>query len=222
MSRDTVASVGVGRKPLPETTSGMTHVCVFRHALALDELRVKYLPEYVHGGAGPSYGGDVKEVWFAGSHSDVCVPCCLLTVTPFIDHYNIFSGGGNVPNVYLNNFGPALRWMAYEALSHGLKMDYRAKSPKILSKPKPSMTWGWRMLEIPPIQRLVYEDQDSTTRRQVILSSLCPYPTEALFPAHICKNLASCSQVKKFINPSYASINIMIFRRRACIQRSRV
>jgi hypothetical protein len=54
----------------------MGHVCVFRHALALDERRVKFLPEYVNGGLGPKANGnqeasDVKEVWFAGSHSDV-------------------------------------------------------------------------------------------------------------------------------------------------------
>ena len=57
----------------------MVHVCKFRHALALDERRVKFLPEYVNGGLGPLPNDgasalkrcDVKEVWFAGSHSDV-------------------------------------------------------------------------------------------------------------------------------------------------------
>ena len=36
-------------KSLPLTDSA-DHVCFFRHALALDERRVKFLPEYVHGG----------------------------------------------------------------------------------------------------------------------------------------------------------------------------
>jgi hypothetical protein len=63
----------------------MQHVCVFRHALALDERRVKFLPEYVNGGLGPTKEsdnesdsesnseskGDVKEVWFSGTHSDM-------------------------------------------------------------------------------------------------------------------------------------------------------
>jgi uncharacterized protein (DUF2235 family) len=77
IDRDTVSSVGIVRGPtLPETTTGMTHVCAFRHALALDELRVKFLPEYANGGEGPRYKsekavGNVKEVWFAGSHSDM-------------------------------------------------------------------------------------------------------------------------------------------------------
>jgi hypothetical protein len=59
----------------------MKHVCVFRHALALDERRVKFLPEYANGGVGPTLHddtgagvtGNVKEVWFAGSHSDMYV-----------------------------------------------------------------------------------------------------------------------------------------------------
>lgn len=34
----------------PQTIEGMKHVCYFRHALALDERRVKFLPEYVYGG----------------------------------------------------------------------------------------------------------------------------------------------------------------------------
>ncbi|KDQ22563.1 hypothetical protein PLEOSDRAFT_1050242, partial [Pleurotus ostreatus PC15] len=42
---DTVSSIGVTRSPsFPETVNGMKHVCVFRHALALDERRVKFLP----------------------------------------------------------------------------------------------------------------------------------------------------------------------------------
>jgi hypothetical protein len=76
-ARDTVSSIGIVRGiSLPETTNGMRHVCVFRHALALDERRVKFLPEYVNGGIGPLpgdrfSGGDVKEVWFSGTHSDM-------------------------------------------------------------------------------------------------------------------------------------------------------
>ncbi|KAL0948761.1 hypothetical protein HGRIS_008892 [Hohenbuehelia grisea] len=78
---DTVSSVGLAREiSLPETTTGMDHVCAFRHALALDERRVKFLPEYANGGDGPKPAqredtdwSGVKEVWFAGSHSDMYV-----------------------------------------------------------------------------------------------------------------------------------------------------
>ncbi|KAJ8517470.1 hypothetical protein ONZ45_g5361 [Pleurotus djamor] len=102
---DTVSSIGILRgKALPETVSGMGHVCHFRHALALDERRVKFQPEFANGGLGrrEGDGGDVKEVWFAGSHSDI--------------------GGGSIRNKDLKNFGPALRWMTYEAMAHGLLM----------------------------------------------------------------------------------------------------
>ena len=36
---------------IPRTIDGMKHVCYFRHALALDERRVKFLPEYAYGGS---------------------------------------------------------------------------------------------------------------------------------------------------------------------------
>ena len=43
---------------LPRTVDGMAHVCYFRHALALDERRVKFLPEYSYGGA--TQGSDIE------------------------------------------------------------------------------------------------------------------------------------------------------------------
>ena len=76
---------------MPGTDEINDDICYFRHALAMDERRVKFLPEYVRGGAsiGPrgglgevrrsgwngegSAGPRVKEVWFAGCHSDMCV-----------------------------------------------------------------------------------------------------------------------------------------------------
>jgi len=95
-SRDTVSSVGIIRnKMLPYTAKGMKHVCFFRHALALDERRVKFLPEYAYSGATlqvpktpsialatlsktlavvgttTSFTNHTKEVWFRGSHSDM-------------------------------------------------------------------------------------------------------------------------------------------------------
>ena len=73
--RDTVASVGIVRgNPFPLTSSA-AHICTFRHALALNERRVKFLPEYIDGGSSVSPSDDrpvdVKEVWFAGTHSDM-------------------------------------------------------------------------------------------------------------------------------------------------------
>jgi len=84
-----VSSIGIirGKRMLPGTIDGMKHVCYFRHALALDERRVKFLPEYAYGGRATKSGEredngiksgntitidpHTKEVWFAGTHSDM-------------------------------------------------------------------------------------------------------------------------------------------------------
>ncbi|KAJ3886497.1 WD40 repeat-like protein [Lentinula edodes] len=147
---DTVSSVGVvRRKTLPLTTAGMDHVCYFRHALALDEHRVKFLPEYSHGGTSvhvhePASGEPkVKEVWFAGSHSDV--------------------GGGNTINTELDKFGPATRWMSLQAMSAGLQLfPFQKKWVKEVHIHQ-SMTWYWRVLEIFPLQRRCYSGQKKFT-----------------------------------------------------------
>ncbi|KAI0042230.1 WD40 repeat-like protein [Auriscalpium vulgare] len=146
---DTVSSIGFARGPsLPETTTGMTHVCVYRHALALDERRGKFQPEYANGGEGPPIGGeargDVKEVWFVGSHSDI--------------------GGGNVRNLELDHFGAALRWMSYEAITHGLRMSPRRGEWQTFA-PNISVHWFYKILDCIPYRRLSYKDRDSTTRR---------------------------------------------------------
>jgi hypothetical protein len=103
-----VSSVGFLRQmPLPLTDTA-DHVCFFRHALALDERRVKFIPEYLlksessdsrapktasgdpkgqsktevkpkdntltegePSPSSPDSGVKVKEVWFAGTHSDM-------------------------------------------------------------------------------------------------------------------------------------------------------
>ncbi|KAI0044937.1 hypothetical protein FA95DRAFT_1608100 [Auriscalpium vulgare] len=139
---DTVASVGVVKGPsLPETTTGMRHVCVFRHGLALDERRCKFLPEFANGGAGPSQAGigNVKEVWFVGTHADV--------------------GGGNVPGIV----GPAMHWMTSEALAHGLRAQPVSGWESF--PPHPSLGWIWKIIEVLPVRRLSYKDAASTTRR---------------------------------------------------------
>ena len=63
--RDTVSSVLCGSK-LKDTECGK-YICIFRQALALDERRVKFIPEYVE------HQSNVKEVWFVGNHSGMYV-----------------------------------------------------------------------------------------------------------------------------------------------------
>ena len=74
--RDTVSSVGVFRNKDYPCARLADNICFFRHALALDERRVKFLPEYVVAkeewfSAGEFVRPRCKEVWFRGSHSDV-------------------------------------------------------------------------------------------------------------------------------------------------------
>ncbi|KAJ7441244.1 hypothetical protein FB451DRAFT_1058209 [Mycena latifolia] len=153
---DTVSSVGVFRgKPLPLTSSAR-HICTFRHALALDECRVKFLPEYVDGGSSTASDStdagspiDVKEVWFAGTHSDI--------------------GGGINKNLDLNLSSVPLLWMENEAASAGLRLRARpaggAWNMADLQKDDlhESLTNGWKPLEYLPLTRLSYRTPDDLT-----------------------------------------------------------
>ncbi|KAJ8094997.1 hypothetical protein PM082_010215 [Marasmius tenuissimus] len=153
---DTVSSVGVVRNEcLPMTVEGMLHVCYFRHALALDERRVKFLPDYACGGGSPISDSEknssmphTKEVWFVGTHSDI--------------------GGGNVDNAALNNNRPALRWMSQEAENAGLRIvDLFVGSStddptmKDGTKIKESLKGLWKSLEYFPLKRLAYGSESA-------------------------------------------------------------
>ncbi|KAJ7321103.1 hypothetical protein DFH08DRAFT_640331, partial [Mycena albidolilacea] len=143
---DTVSSIGVFRgKPLPLTSSA-THICTFRHALALDEHRVKFLPEYVDGGSSAtSTSGenslpiDVKEVWFAGSHSDM------------------------YQNVSLNLSSVPLLWMESEAEVAGLRLEPRASGGvwnlEDLRRHDghESLRGAWKPMEYLPLNRLSFQ-----------------------------------------------------------------
>ncbi|TFK24528.1 hypothetical protein FA15DRAFT_741070 [Coprinopsis marcescibilis] len=143
--RDTVSSIGIarGKHVLPGTTKGMQHVCYFRHALALDERRVKFLPEYAWGGSpvdrrkkdesakqeNPSRQLETKdtepphivEAWFPGTHSDI--------------------GGGNRQN-------------------KGMDRNFtRELLPKEHVEIKESLTGVWHLFELLPFKRQTYTVQ---------------------------------------------------------------
>ncbi|QRV78732.1 hypothetical protein RhiJN_06747 [Ceratobasidium sp. AG-Ba] len=96
---DTVASVGVLTRKVFPLTDECGHVTYFCHALALDECRVKFLAEYVNKNSG---GSVLKQVWFAGTHSDI--------------------EGGNKVNTTLDRGGEPLKWMMEEAYARGLSI----------------------------------------------------------------------------------------------------
>ncbi|KAJ7301375.1 hypothetical protein DFH08DRAFT_103192 [Mycena albidolilacea] len=154
---DTVSSVGVFRgQPLPLTTSA-DHVCHFRHALALDERRVRFLPEYVRNSLSQDkeLRGTIKEVWFAGTHSDI--------------------GGGNRKNISLDLAGVPLLWMENEATSAGLHLQARSDvwNWEKLKRDKPfeSLKGPWWLLEKIPLTRSAYNEQDpdETIRCKLIM-----------------------------------------------------
>ncbi|KDR70478.1 hypothetical protein GALMADRAFT_76068 [Galerina marginata CBS 339.88] len=159
---DTVSSIGIvrGKRMLPRTIDGMKHVCYFRHALALDERRVKFLPEYAYGGdAKPpanSEGNIPSPLWFAGTHSDI--------------------GGGNAENSGMNRSRPPLRWMVFEAGALGLRTApfERTLLPEEQIDIRESLTWVWWPLELLFFNRLTYtrrEQGKQTTHKPHLGSS---------------------------------------------------
>ena len=77
------------------------------------------------------------------------------------------SGGGNEDNIKLMRFGPSFRWMLYEALEKGLRLEpYQGGwSPPTH---RPSMTPIWLIMELYPWKRLAYIGRDQTERWLVI------------------------------------------------------
>ncbi|KAH7889111.1 hypothetical protein F5I97DRAFT_1804244, partial [Phlebopus sp. FC_14] len=145
---DTVSSVGLIRGDVfLSTSSSAAHACHFRHALALDERRVKFMPEYFHevnvGVHERNDQPDIKEVWFAGSHSDV---------------YVAFQAG----NV-------SLLWMREEAVGKGLRL----KPTDVVWMPDDldfgtsnSMSRVWKFVEWFPIKHQVsYTGAGESARR---------------------------------------------------------
>ena len=176
LARDTVSSLGFIKRSVHITESvSVTNACHFRHALALDEYRVKFMPEYfleMNANSVPD-NRDVKEVWFAGSHSDVYVisqSTEVINLTCFA-----FRGGtgrpmtihdranahieDNDPGPYNAHAGNApFLWMRQEAAIHDLKLGQREFTwdPKDIDFGQiSSMTPVWKMAEMLPIRHQV-------------------------------------------------------------------
>jgi uncharacterized protein (DUF2235 family) len=157
---DTVASVLVPRGDrfvptllmLPYTRTNPS-VQVFRHAMAIDERRRMFrLNRWLDpqpfvanpfDPAAPRVEQDVKQVWFAGSHSDV-------------------GGGYPEPESGLSKY--PLGWMIDQAVAHGFRINVAMRNNLVLGQPRaggknvyvapnssaelhPSLTPGWRPLE---------------------------------------------------------------------------
>lgn len=142
---DTVSSVGWVYNParIPYTAKN-PDVAVGRHALALDEKRAFFIRNLwqFDPTASPEGPHDIKEVWFAGVHSDV---------------------GGGYPERDSGLAKITLEWMLREAEEHGFVVDRQAKERELglagqgRAKPDPnakmhnSMTWLWALAEFVPL-----------------------------------------------------------------------
>lgn len=137
---DTVSSVGWVWDPLKlPYTAQNPDMANGRHAVSIDERRC-YFRNNLWGSALPNQ--DIKQVWFAGVHSDV---------------------GGSYPYAESGLSQITLEWMLCEALSYGLLVDpQKAKSAVGRIPPPPpvapdpgagthnSLTFWWWILELLP------------------------------------------------------------------------
>lgn len=165
---DTVSSVGWIWNPLrlPYTARdpGMAHG---RHAVSIDERRC-YFRTNLWGD--PLAGQDIKQIWFAGVHSDV---------------------GGSYAEVQSGLSKITLEWMLCEAVPLGLLVD-RHRAEKVLGgipppppvPPDPaagihnSLTWKWWILEIFPHR--YYDSALMRTRYRIPLGASRAIPEGAV------------------------------------------
>ena len=68
------------------------------------------------------------------------------------------SGGGNIYNLKSELFGPPLRWMLYEGIEFGLRVEPFQAGEWAGPVHNPSMNWFWSIMEFIPIPRLSYGD----------------------------------------------------------------
>lgn len=172
------------------TSASAAHACNFRHALALDELRVKFMPEYFHemnSQRGEGNGdiskyivqktdatdsdqhhspvtknsnetttSDIKEVWFTGSHSDVCVSFRSSGLGS--SHRILCRGGMNRSGKSYQAGNVSLLWMRWEAAANGLILkptDIVWVSDDIDFGIINSMTHTWKFVKYLPIKHQV-------------------------------------------------------------------
>jgi uncharacterized protein (DUF2235 family) len=134
---DTVKSVGYLRpRSLPHTRRNPI-VRTVRHALSIGESRSFYVPTTWGGldadSEPPIDGQDVREIWFAGNHTDV-------------------GGGYGADESGLARI--SLRWMIDEAVACGLRVDGAGYDETFARGSQPSLVahdelghWAWRVSE---------------------------------------------------------------------------
>lgn len=108
----------------------------------------------------------VKEVWFAGSHSDVYALSTFSTIDlPMTSSTS--RGGGHLPNDQLNLQSAPLLWMIHEAAIAGLLLTQSTVEWKIRdleqTRPYKSLRSFWWILERVPIHRQSRSNSEGTS-----------------------------------------------------------
>ncbi|KAK7022138.1 hypothetical protein R3P38DRAFT_3195528 [Favolaschia claudopus] len=158
---ETVASVGIIMcRSLPYTT-GNASVKTFRHAVSLDEHRVRFEPYLLEpkADAQSGYATDTLEVWFSGCHEDV--------------------GGGAVTNDTPHSLSDiTLRWMVRQIVSSGCGIQF---DPAALKRASISLTFDDSPTIISPEERPV-DDADSSQPLHDNLAGFSKWKLLEIFP----------------------------------------
>jgi uncharacterized protein (DUF2235 family) len=185
---DTVSSVGWIWDPLklPHTAVN-PDMAVGRHALSIDERRC-YFRNNLWGAT--LSGQDIKQVWFAGVHSDV---------------------GGSYSYTESGLSQISLEWMLCEAWAFGLLIDpQRAQralgrippppplAPDPLAVPHNSLTFNWWLLEILP--HSYYDAASKTVRWRIPFGTTRTIPDGSLLHKTVNEKLR--------IDPNYRPPNL--------------
>jgi uncharacterized protein (DUF2235 family) len=130
---DSVKAIGWFRRRLQlPYTRLLKSVDVVRHACSLDDWRAQYKAYTVSGTEMADERRDMKEVWFAGIHSDV--------------------GGGYESNPELGRI--AFQWVTNQALANGLRIDealfepYQTVLRSDAVAPSNRLGWWWVLLGV--------------------------------------------------------------------------
>ena len=155
---DTVSSVGWIANPLKlPYVADNGDIAVGRHAVALDERRAFFRTNLwrLNTDTRDTHGPvDLKQVWFAGVHSDV---------------------GGGFPEPESGLSKLALEWMLDEAVDHGLLVDADRRNAMLggdprSARPDPrgqmheSLTGPWHVAEYVPKQHFDFSTRQTTWR----------------------------------------------------------
>ena len=113
--------------PLPLTNT-TEHVCFFRHALALDECRVKFIPEYLDYSAPDMRSTSSSDA--IGTSSDVCCP------------YSWTESNYNILQMKYDNGGSTTSAKVWSRMRHLLlSLPYHQSQPVTAGLPRTKEVW---------------------------------------------------------------------------------